>query len=268
MTRRSEALRTARPRLRPEDNRGVTLIVFSREPRAGYCKTRLIPRLGAEGAAELARAFLVDAISKCRALNPARLIIAAQAQDGVANSRGLRLIARRFGADLIDQGEGTLGERMARALNPYRHEGAVLIGTDIPSLPLRLLAQSVAMLRRAPVVIAPSLDGGYYLLGAKGKMPDIFNDIEWGRAYVFRQTLERLHRAGTRYALGPAWYDVDRFSDVLLLTAHLMQIKVHRNLSNHRNGSADAPADPAMTGPACPATARALARLGLLHAGR
>src|SRR5215472_3367095 len=99
MTRRSEALRTARPRLRLEDNRGVTLIVFSREPRAGYCKTRLIPRLGAEGAAELARAFLVDAISKCRALNPARLIIAAQAQDGVANSRGLRLIARRFGAD-------------------------------------------------------------------------------------------------------------------------------------------------------------------------
>ncbi len=254
-------------RLRLQPARGVTLIVFCREPRPGYCKTRLIPRLGAAGAARLAGAFLVDALAKCRALAPARLIIAATARDGVANSRCLRRIARRFDADLIDQGEGRLGERMARALAPYRHEGAILIGTDTPSLPAHLFEQSIARLRRAPVVVAPSLDGGYYLLGVRGEMPDVFRGIAWGSMRVFRQTLERLHRTGTRYALGPAWYDVDRFSDVLVLAAHIARMKTHRGPGSGSNGSSY-PAQRAARGPlACPQTARALARLGLLRAG-
>ena len=97
----------------------------------------------------------------------------------------------------------------------------MLFGTDTPSLPPRLLARSVALLRRAPVVIAPSLDGGYYLVGVRGPMPEIFRAIAWGRSNVLSETVARLRRTGTRYALGPAWYDVDRWSDVALLAAHL-----------------------------------------------
>ena len=71
------------------------------------------------------------------------------APHGAQHSRYLRRVARRFRAELIDQGGGSLGARMARSLEPYRAGGALLIGTDTPSLPQRLLARSVALLRRA-----------------------------------------------------------------------------------------------------------------------
>ena len=259
------SIASLRSRLKPD--RRVTLIVFCREPRPGYCKTRLIPRLGATGAAQLARAFLIDALAKCRAFDSARLVLAAAAADGAGNSGRLRRIARRFGADLIDQGQGGLGERMARALAPYRHDGAILIGTDTPSLPLRLFERSVAMLRRSPVVISPSLDGGYYLLGVRGEMPDIFRAIAWGSARAFRQTVERLDLIGARYALGPAWYDVDRYSDVLLLAAHIARMRTHSR-EPRRDRSTEAAPRGARAALPCPETSRALARLGLLRTGR
>lgn len=242
----------------------VTLIVFCREPLAGRTKTRLIPRLGAAHAAELADAFILDALAKCRALAPGRIVIAGSAPGGAQSSRYLRRVARRFGAELIDQGAGSLGARMVRALQPYRTGGgAVLFGTDTPSLPPRMLGRSVALLRRAPVVIAPSLDGGYYLIGVRGPMPEIFRAIAWGRSDVLRKTIARLERAGTCYALGPAWYDVDRWSDIALLATHLAhQIAERGARTRTRDGAAAAPPLP------CPATARVLRRLGLLRAGR
>jgi len=258
--------KTRRARRSPvadRSSRAFTLIVFCREPLAGQTKTRLIPRLGAANAAALARAFIDDALRKCRTLAPARVVIAASVPGGVESSIWLRRIARRFGAALVDQGGGSLGARMARALEPYRADGAALIGTDTPSLPLELLARSVALLRHAPVVIAPSLDGGYYLVGVRGPMPGIFRAIRWGRKSVLRQTLARLRRSRTRYALGPAWYDVDRISDVVLLAAHLAQIKAQGGSAGPRrhHGTSRLPLP-------CPATARVLQRLGLLRAGR
>jgi uncharacterized protein len=242
----------------------VTLIVFCREPLAGRTKTRLIPRLGAANAAALAGAFIVDAVAKCRALAPGRIVIAASAPGGAQNSRYLRRLARRFDAELVDQGAGSLGARMERALQPYRTGcGAVLLGTDTPSLPPRLLGRSVALLRRTPVVIAPSLDGGYYLVGVRGPMPEIFRAIAWGRSDVLRKTVARLERAGTRYALGPAWYDVDRWSDVALLAAHLArQLAKPGARMRTRDGATPPPPLP------CPATATVMRRLGLLRAGR
>jgi len=247
-------------------SRDITLIVFCREPIPGQTKTRLIPRLGAANAAALARAFIADALAKCRALAPARIVIAAGASGGAPNGAWLGRAARRFGAALVDQGSGSLGARMARVLEPYRIGGAALIGTDTPSLPLELLARSVALLKHAPVVIAPSLDGGYYLVGVRGPRPDIFRAIRWGRKSVLHQTLARLRRGRTRYALGPAWYDIDRMSDVALLAAHLACMISHAGPvhARARRGSASRPSPPLP----CPATAAILRRLGLLGAGR
>src|SRR5260370_33915481 len=85
--------------------RHTTLIVFCREPLAGHTKTRLIPRLGAAGAAELAGAFILAvALAKCRALAPGRIVIAGSVPGGAENSRYFRRASRRFGAELIDQG--------------------------------------------------------------------------------------------------------------------------------------------------------------------
>jgi uncharacterized protein len=220
------------------------LIVFCREPVAHQAKTRLIGAITPAAAAALSDAFIRDALAKAVAVRPSSIVIAASASGGGNHSKYFRRIARRFGAELFDQGEGSLGKRMARALQPFSSDGALLIGTDTPSLPAALLGSSLDTLRRSRIVIAPSLDGGYYALGVRGPMPPIFTGIRWGSASVFDSTVKRLKRASIHYALAPAWYDVDRWPDVLLLAAHLRLL-----------GS---------TSP-CPATESVLKRLGLLR---
>jgi glycosyltransferase A (GT-A) superfamily protein (DUF2064 family) len=101
-------------------------------------------------------------------------------------------------------------------------------------------------------VIAPSLDGGYYAIGVRGAMPPIFTSIRWGTSGVFDATIERLKKAGIRHALGPAWYDVDRWSDVMLLAAHLRLWRAK---------------EPGIASP-CPATEAVLKRLGVLRDAR
>jgi len=227
------------------------LIVFCREPIPNLSKTRLIGKLTADGVARLADAFIVDAMSKAVAVRASQIVIAASAPEGAANSKYFRRLARRFDAELIDQGRGSLGARMSRALEPFASSGALLIGTDTPSLPAPLLEKSIAALARSRVVIAPSLDGGYYAVGVRGAMPPIFTAIRWGAGNVLDATIRRLNRAHIRYALGPAWYDADRWSDLMLLTAHL---RLRRELR--------ASASP------CPATEAVLKRLGVLPDAR
>ena len=228
------------------------LIVFCREPIAHQAKTRLIAAITPAAAAALSDAFIRDALSKAVSIRPSRIVIAASAPDG-ARSKYFQRLARRFDAYLIDQGSGSLGKRMARALEPFSSTGALLIGTDTPSIPIELLAASLEALRQYRAVIAPSLDGGYYAVGVCGPLPPIFTAIRWGTRSVFDSTIERLKRAGLSYALGPAWYDVDRWSDVLLLAAHLRMLARTRRRTN---------ASP------CPATESVLQRLGVLRHDR
>ena len=95
--------------------------------------------------------------------------------------------------------------------------GALLIGTDTPSLPAALLAASLDALRRHRVVIAPSLDGGYYAVGVRGAMPPIFTAIRWGTGSVFASTVERLKRAGIRTRSAPRGTTSIDGADVMLL---------------------------------------------------
>lgn len=222
-----------------------TLIVFAREPLAGRAKTRLIPRLGAAAAARLADAFIVDALAKAAGIHGCKLVIAGSSPGRAHGSEYFKALARRFGAGLVDQGNGDLGHRMARVLERYAHPaGAVLFGTDTPSLPRGFIRQSVADLHHAAVVIAPALDGGYYLVGIRGPVPDIFAGIEWGGRTVMQQTLRRLRRLHIPYRLGRWWYDIDRGADLDFLSANL--------------------ADSAARRSACPATVRLLRELGLV----
>lgn len=220
-----------------------TIIVFTREPIPGVTKTRLISRLGAEAAASLAHSFILDALAKARALTDA-LIIAGSAPEGVRHSSYFRRLARSFGATLIDQEGGPLGARMRRALEPYCEEGALLIGTDTPSLPPDILARDIRLLKTYSVVLGPSLDGGYYAVGVRGALPDIFRGVRWGRASVLASTVTRLKKSRTPYVLGEGWYDIDRWTDLLALAVEL-----------RFKAAAHCP---------CPATRCLLRRLGLL----
>ena len=205
----------------------------------------------AAAVASLADAFIRDALAKARSIRPSKIVIAASSPNGALRSRYFQRLARKFDAELVDQGAGSLGKRMARALEPYADCGALLIGTDTPSLPAALLEQSLIRLKRSRVVIAPSLDGGYYAIGVRGGLPPIFSAIRWGGSRVFDSTISGLERAGVRYALGPSWYDVDRFSDVMLLAAHL---RMSRSRARYESP--------------CPATETSLKRLGLLREAR
>jgi rSAM/selenodomain-associated transferase 1 len=230
------------------------LIIFCREPVPGNVKTRLARRIGGRAAALLADAFIRDSMAKALRLAPSRLVIAGRARGGVLKSAYFRGLARTFSAEIADQGSGGLGAAMARALQAHASAGgALLIGTDTPTLPLRCMRTLMASLRKAPVVVAPSLDGGYYAIGVRGAIPPVFSAMTWGRAQVFRDTLARLRGARIPYTVGPAWYDVDRFDDLLMLAAHL------RLLGARRSGPAAHP---------CPSTARVMRRLGLLENGR
>ncbi len=230
--------------------RELVLVVFCRAPLVGRAKTRLIPAVGARGAAALADAFISDTLAKAALVPGVRVVIAGAEADTGPAGRYFQRLSRLSGAELLAQSRGGLGRRMFEALRRYAGKGALLMGSDVPSVPLALLARSVELLRRVPFVLAPSLDGGYYLVGARGGVPEVFAGIHWGTRRVLAQTMARLTARRVRFALGPAWYDVDRPSDLALLAAHLSLAgasKVARAARVH-----------------CPATARVLGRLGLL----
>jgi len=229
------------------------LIVFCREPIEYQVKTRLLGSMSPAAAAALSDAFIRDALAKAVAVRPSRIVIAGSAPGRSERSKYFQRLAHSYNAELIDQGGGSLGRRMARALELFSSSGAMLIGTDTPSLPAALLDANLGALRRTRVVIAPSLDGGYYAVGVRGALPPIFTAIRWGTSSVFASTVKRLKRAGIPYALGPAWYDVDRWADVMLLAAHL------RMLARMRRRAVSSP---------CPATESVLQRLGVLRHDR
>jgi uncharacterized protein len=226
------------------------LIVFCREPLAGRTKTRLLSHLAPRDAAALADAFIVDTLAKAARIRPARLVIAGTSESCVAESAYFRTLKRRFDAELLDQGRGSLGARMARALEPFaRDRGALLVGTDLPSLPAAALSRLYALLRRYRLFLGPSLDGGYYAVGVRGELPPIFTGIRWGCARVFAETVKRIKYARRRLAVGPVWHDVDRWPDLVILCGYL------RSLEASAGRRSPHP---------CPATARVLKRLGLL----
>ena len=232
--------------------RRITAIVFAREPIPGQTKTRLIPAIGKHNAATLADAFNRDALAKAKRLAPAELVIAGSAPGGAKRSRYFKNLANEFGAWVIEQGTGHLGARMAAAMRPFTNAGgALLMGTDTPSLPVKLLAKSADLFEEHPLVIAPTLDGGYYLVAMRGKLHEIFKPMKWGSAEVLAVTLARLHQGDQSYCLGPWWYDVDRPSDLQFLISHL------KNRLRHFGGQAMMLGSPHP----CPATAAVLRRI-------
>ena len=182
--------------------------VFARLPEPGKVKTRLIPAIGAEGAAVFAAERLQTTLAA------ASQIEAADTEFWYSGSNA------EFLADCTvtthAQPETDLGERMRLALTDgqRRSERVVLVGTDCPMLDEHYLASALMLLSDHPVVLGPAEDGGYGLIGVSGPVPDIFSNIDWGTASVLRDTCQRLNQASIHYALMPLIWDVDRPADL------------------------------------------------------
>lgn len=180
------------------------VVLFTRYPEPGKAKTRLIPVLGNAGAASLHRT------------------LTERTMEAVQDS-GLAFEVRSTGApvaafeawlhttSIVDQGDGDLGQRLARAGPPYP---TLFIGSDAPDLTSTLLCDAAAGLRNAEAVIGPAEDGGYWLLGLTREVAGVFDGIDWSTDVVFAQTLARLSTAGIDPVLLPALADCDRPEDL------------------------------------------------------
>ncbi|MEW6682083.1 MAG: TIGR04282 family arsenosugar biosynthesis glycosyltransferase [Nitrospirota bacterium] len=204
-----------RPR-RPET---CALAVFAKAPIPGTVKTRLIPPLTSEEAARLHAALVEDTLCRTAALDMVRYL--ACTPD--IRHPFLQACAQRYGARLIAQGAGDLGDRMLRVVKTLlaRHGKVLLVGTDSPTLPLEFVAEAEDRLNAADLVFGPSEDGGYYLLGQRRLYPEIFRGVAWGGADVLRATLAKLDPSRVR--LLPPWYDVDRPEDLARLRHDLAE---------------------------------------------
>ena len=130
-------------------------------------------------------------------------------------------VARWLGSDIPcrHQGPGDLGERMQRAFLDAFQRGqthVVLVGTDIPGLTCEMLSRAFDALRRCPVVLGPATDGGYYLIGARETVPDLFSGIAWGTPMVLHQTIEAARSLDIHPELLDPLSDVDRPEDLSL----------------------------------------------------
>ncbi len=191
------------------------LIIFTRYPEPGKTKTRLIPALGAEKAAALQRQMTEYTLSQVRELQKERLVTAEVRFAGGDRT----LMVGWLGSDLIykPQGEGDLGTRMARSLSlacQDNVDSVVIIGTDCPGLNAQLMAKAFKQLHAQDLVLGPALDGGYYLLGLRYFIPELFIGINWGTAEVLQQTVDIATQLNLSVAYLPQLADVDRPEDL------------------------------------------------------
>ncbi len=196
-----------------------TIVIFARAPKLGEVKTRLAQSIGDERALALYEAFLDDTCGLPPGLGARRVLAVA----GDVDHPRVAHLAKSQGLAVEPQGEGDLGERMARAVAAHVARGpVVLIGSDAPTLPRAHLHQALDELMAHDVVVGPSDDGGYYLIGARVNAPELFADVRWSTGDVLATTLARL--AGRSHALLPPWHDVDSADDLSRLERELSSL--------------------------------------------
>lgn len=202
------------------DNRSTALLVFARAPVAGEVKTRLIPALGAEGAAELYRRFLLDTLAGAAALQT-EVIVAAAEETQVAAVRALvEGVCPK--AQVVAQAGRDLGERMRSAFGCALDAGyqrVVIIGSDAPTLPWDRVR--LALAAEQDLTLGPCHDGGYYLIGMRAAIPQLFAGIAWGGPTVLAETLRKAEQLHLTVSLLEPWYDVDTPQDLERLRAEL-----------------------------------------------
>lgn len=184
------------------------ILVFAKAPVPGRVKTRLIPALGADGAAALAAKMLEFAVVEALATGlPVELCGEPDSEQWHEARPGLALTA---------QGEGDLGERLARAAaRVVNEEPVLLIGSDCPELDRARLRAAAGVLEGEDSVIHPANDGGYALLGLTRFDLSIFEGIDWSTAAVAAQTMTRIEALGWSLHIGETLRDIDEPEDLI-----------------------------------------------------
>ncbi|MBI4715383.1 MAG: TIGR04282 family arsenosugar biosynthesis glycosyltransferase [Nitrospirae bacterium] len=207
----------------PADGFRKALVLYAKLPVPGRVKSRLVPLLSPDRCADLYRAFVLDTLESAHRCPGVTVFLSCHPS---GSGRYFKDLAGQYGMTLLDQKGGDLGSRMEWTVRSLLGEGwdqVLIIGTDAPTLPPEFVMEGFATLSGEGnrVVIGPSLDGGYYLIGIAGEVPPIFSGIPWSTPRVLGMSLERLDSLKIPYALLPFWYDVDTPDDFRFLQRHL-----------------------------------------------
>lgn len=190
------------------------IIILAKAPVSGDVKTRMCPPLTPDEAASLHGSLVMDAVERTRSLRGFDVFLACS--PGMDHPF-FQTLAARHRLHLCDQKGEDLGRRMDHALTAALTRGyayALLVGTDIPNLSARHYQRAKALLQDTDVVLGPTEDGGYYLVGAKQPVPALFADISWSTGSVLTQSLVRAEQAGLVVGLLDSERDLDTFEDV------------------------------------------------------
>lgn len=197
-------------------NQAVRIIIFAKAPLAGFAKTRLIPALGAEGAAALAKRMLLHTLHEAikSKIGSVELCITPALDASAWQSFALPL-----GIVTSDQGEGDLGARLARAAQRALAQGesVLLVGTDCVEMSAELLREASQQLLDHDTVMHCTTDGGYALLGLNQFHASLFSNVAWSTDAVANTTLLRIEQLGWSVQVGTMLHDVDEPQDLKCL---------------------------------------------------
>ena len=210
------------PRASGPQQRETALVVFAKAPIPGQAKTRLCPPLTPDEAATVHGSFVIDTLERTRtAVTKFRL--SADRYLACAPSSALaffKIMEERQAVRLLDQEGDDLGARMHGVFEKLFAGGygrVIIVGTDVPSLPLSAYQEAIELLSRHDLVLGPAVDGGYYLIGLKKSAAALFDDIPWSTDRVLALTMERAAGLGLIVGQLPEWRDVDTIEDLKTL---------------------------------------------------
>ncbi|HBP89101.1 MAG TPA: TIGR04282 family arsenosugar biosynthesis glycosyltransferase [Nitrospirales bacterium] len=192
----------------------AAIIVFAKAPVAGQVKTRLCPPLTPDEAASLHGSLVLDILERCQSLKGYDRILAGTPSP---HHPFFRAMEARFKIPVWDQQGEDLGARIAwvfkQALDvPYR--SVVVTGTDIPGINGPLLTTALKSLQDHDVVLGPTVDGGYYLIGLRSYVPDLFKNIPWSTDQVYALTEQKVKMLGLSLKILPTLRDLDTVEDL------------------------------------------------------
>ena len=206
------------------------LIMFARPPVAGKVKTRLQPAFTTGEALALYEAMLADGIEKLLRMASGFATPFVSWSDEASPSAELSALLGRVQVEY--QMGDDLGERMATTLQNRLRGGfqqAIIIGSDSPNLPTDYVDQAIEALSAVDIVLGPSDDGGYYLIGARRLHPRLFQRVPWGTGQVLSITRDRIKSGRVTCHELPAWYDVDTPESMRRLWTDLQHMKAKRS---------------------------------------
>lgn len=202
----------------------AAFVIMSRAPIAGETKTRLQSHLSPVQCAELHKAFLKDIINKFSVIKKKYSNLDLYLSITPPGSENLFEELLNDDFKIIIQRGKDLGKKMYNSLfDAYNQSNApvIITGSDLPSLPISIITESFAGLKERDLVIGPSLDGGYYLLGMKKPHLFLFDQEKWGNESVLEKTLKAASKHELKSHFLPEWYDVDTFNELLIFREYL-----------------------------------------------